>query len=293
MRSSQQGADGQTLVLLMAPKEQSRGESSTPNISEWPNDAAVCSLSQVLEQISIPQRFFLSSTACAGILRRAEKRGKTLPEQLKQALAAVAEREHPQPQSALPCEQAATALVATDRQAQMSIPPTALSPCASTRGGMHRLDAESETLLPIALQDVTPREKAQNGKGWNDDGVSYTVDAAATQGVAQPLNIYGGNKRADRPEGGFYVRFNEDTSKTLDAASGLNPTCAQGGTAVMQAMAVRRLTPVECERLQGFPDNYTNIKDKCPDGPRYKALGNSWAVPVVRWIGERIDRALD
>ena len=54
-------------------------------------------------------------------------------------------------------------------------------------------------------------------------------------------------------------------------------------------MAVRRLTPVECERLQGFPDNYTNIKDKCPDGPRYKALGNSWAVPVVRWIGERID----
>jgi DNA (cytosine-5)-methyltransferase 1 len=54
-------------------------------------------------------------------------------------------------------------------------------------------------------------------------------------------------------------------------------------------MAVRRLTPVECERLQGFPDNYTNIKNKCPDGPRYKALGNSWAVPVVRWIGERIN----
>jgi DNA (cytosine-5)-methyltransferase 1 len=140
----------------------------------------------------------------------------------------------------------------------------------------------------IALQDVTPREKAQNGKGWNDDGVSYTVDAAATQGVAQPLNIYGGNKRADRPEGGFYVRLNEDTSKTLDAASGLNPTCAQGGTAVIQAMAVRRLTPVECERLQGFPDGYTDIKDKCPDGPRYKALGNSWAVPVVAWIGRRI-----
>ena len=62
---------------------------------------------------------------------------------------------------------------------------------------------------------------------------------------------------------------------------------------VMQAMQVRRLTPVECERLQGFPDNYTNIKDKCPDGPRYKALGNSWAVPVVRWIGARIQGALN
>jgi len=61
--------------------------------------------------------------------------------------------------------------------------------------------------------------------------------------------------------------------------------------AVMQTIAVRRLTPVECERLQGFPDNYTKIADKTPDGPRYKALGNSWAVPVVRWIGERIARA--
>jgi DNA (cytosine-5)-methyltransferase 1 len=53
--------------------------------------------------------------------------------------------------------------------------------------------------------------------------------------------------------------------------------------------AVRRLTPTECERLQGFPDNYTNIKENCPDGSRYKALGNSMAVPVMKWIGERIN----
>ena len=62
--------------------------------------------------------------------------------------------------------------------------------------------------------------------------------------------------------------------------------------------AVRKLTPVECERLQGFPDNYTKIPyrgksaENCPDAPRYKVLGNSWAVPVVRWIGKRIDQAL-
>jgi hypothetical protein len=61
-----------------------------PNTSEWPNDAAMCLLSQVLEQGSIPQRFFLSSTACAGILRRAEKRGKSLPEALRMALQSVA-----------------------------------------------------------------------------------------------------------------------------------------------------------------------------------------------------------
>jgi len=66
--------------------------------------------------------------------------------------------------------------------------------------------------------------------------------------------------------------------------------------AVQSGMAVRRLTPVECERLQGFPDNFTKIpyrsksEDKCPDGPRYKALGNSMAVPCMKWLGERIQQ---
>ena len=62
---------------------------------------------------------------------------------------------------------------------------------------------------------------------------------------------------------------------------------------VSQAMAVRRLTPTECERLQGFPDGYTQIpwgkKPEAPDSLRYKALGNSMAVPVMKWIGERIN----
>jgi DNA (cytosine-5)-methyltransferase 1 len=58
---------------------------------------------------------------------------------------------------------------------------------------------------------------------------------------------------------------------------------------------VRRLMPVECERLQGFPDGWTEISwrgkpsEECPDGPRYKSLGNSMAVPVMRWIGRRIE----
>lgn len=77
------------------------------------------------------------------------------------------------------------------------------------------------------------------------------------------------------------------------------------GVTVMNALnqpvkttLVRKLTVVECERLQGFPDEYTKVpyrdkpKEKCPDSPRYKAIGNSWAVPVVRWIGERINNAL-
>jgi len=169
-------------------------------------------------------------------------------------------------------------------------------------------DATDLVAQPIALQDVTPREKAQNGKGWNNDGVSYTVDAAATQGVAQPI-AFAQNQRDEvrimqvagalAAEPGMkqqtYLAQPIGWSEELTASIDLAGTIQRGGAGgrhdgVMQPnMAVRRLTPVECERLQGFPDGYTNIKDKCPDGPRYKALGNSWAVPVVRWIGERIN----
>lgn len=59
-------------------------------------------------------------------------------------------------------------------------------------------------------------------------------------------------------------------------------------TSILHGMAVRRLTPIECERLQGFPDGWTDILPNTPDGSRYKAIGNSMAVPVMRWIGSRI-----
>ena len=71
--------------------------------------------------------------------------------------------------------------------------------------------------------------------------------------------------------------------------------CGGSPPSVASSASVRRLTPVECERLQGFPDDWTRIAyrgkpaEECPDGPRYKAIGNSMAVPVMRWIGERIE----
>jgi DNA (cytosine-5)-methyltransferase 1 len=87
------------------------------------------------------------------------------------------------------------------------------------------------------------------------------------------------------------IRIYEGTSPTLQSFMG---TGGCNVPMVQPAMAVRRLTPVECERLQGFPDNWSRIswkgkpEEQCPDGPRYKACGNSMAVPVMRWIGERI-----
>jgi DNA (cytosine-5)-methyltransferase 1 len=88
-----------------------------------------------------------------------------------------------------------------------------------------------------------------------------------------------------------------DTTNITSPQNGSNPkpndpchTLAKGQhPPLLTGMAVRRLTEVECERLQGFPDDYTNIKENCPSGARYKALGNSMAVPVMRWIGERIN----
>ena len=65
--------------------------------------------------------------------------------------------------------------------------------------------------------------------------------------------------------------------------------------AVTNGYVVRRLTPLECERLQGFPDGWTAVEHRgkpASDSQRYKALGNSMAVPVIAWIGRRIERAL-
>jgi len=105
-------------------------------------------------------------------------------------------------------------------------------------------------------------------------------DNAAHATIVQPM-AFAQNQLGE-------VRVGEVTN-TLNTNS--NPS-GRNTPMVAQTMQVRRLTPVECERLQGFPDGYTNIpwrnKTESPDGPRYKAMGNSMAVPVMRWIGERI-----
>lgn len=98
------------------------------------------------------------------------------------------------------------------------------------------------------------------------------------------LQIHGG-----KPGGGKGALIQHDMSATLSTH---NTQTLITGDNEERDLTVRRLTPRECERLQGFPDDYTDIpyrnKEHAPDGARYKALGNSMAVPVMRWIGERI-----
>lgn len=145
------------------------------------------------------------------------------------------------------------------------------SKCLTAHG--QRNDAETETFV------VSTAHTKSNGTGVKRDGTSYTLEATSSVGQA--------------------VCFTQNDA-ARDASFDIAPTLrsGNGGGAINQAfsrgLAVRRLTPLECERLQGFPDNHTQIpwrnKDdaECPDGPRYKAMGNSMAVPVMRWIGERI-----
>jgi DNA (cytosine-5)-methyltransferase 1 len=113
-----------------------------------------------------------------------------------------------------------------------------------------------------------------------------TDDPRAGMGIGEPGDSMYTLRSGKQHAIGFHSR-----QDPISAEDVMLPIEAKQGQALMQGMAVRRLTPRECERLQGFEDGYTLITYRgkpAADGPRYKALGNSFAVPVVRWLGERI-----
>ena len=189
----------------------------------------------------------------------------------------------------------------------------------------------------IPINTCLATRKAGNlwgGFGVGEDGdPAPTVKTGHPPAVCIPLNMSpltrvnsegaDGIGRPGEPSpclgttvGGFGVAYSVSEnqqaivklSRVTNAIASGGGKAGQGYAAVLEetkmtegttAARVRRLTPRECERLQGFPDDWTRIPyrgksaDKCPDAPRYKAIGNSWAVPVVRWIGRRIQHELE
>jgi DNA (cytosine-5)-methyltransferase 1 len=147
-----------------------------------------------------------------------------------------------------------------------------------------RLDFDTETFAVHGTQDPDTNRELAHTLGRNNGQENAIVTEPFT------LAIRG------RSEGSTVEVRNDGTANALLTPNG--GRAGMGVGAIGWGMQVRRLTPIECERLQGFPDNHTLIgwrgKDtaECPDGPRYKAIGNSMAVPVMRWIGERIAAAL-
>ena len=142
--------------------------------------------------------------------------------------------------------------------------------CAYTPEARHHVQA-----VAFPIECAGTLKSCESGGGQ-----SNSVDhAAAGLMVAVAFDLRG-------REGGAQFEGPHDTAN-IRAASG-----GSSRSYVAQQWAVRRLTPKECERLQGFPDSYAEAHSQA-DGPRYKQIGNSFAVPVVRWIGKRIDDALN
>ncbi|HCU2063709.1 DNA cytosine methyltransferase [Pseudomonas aeruginosa] len=154
---------------------------------------------------------------------------------------------------------------------------TARNACNSASG---RLDFESETFVVHGTQDPDVALGIAHTLGRNHGQENAVFDPNQITSVT--------NRSQPTPVAVPPIAF---SCKDYGADA--------GEVAVQNTTGVRRLTPRECERLQGFPDDYTLIPwrgkpaTECPDGPRYKAIGNSKAVPVVRWIGRRLKAHLE
>ena len=142
-----------------------------------------------------------------------------------------------------------------------------LSDGAHYGGGLNGQDAYTGRILPVAFD-------------------ARQTDVCVDGDKTGPL---------DTDPGTIGICVSGDKTHTLTKSGGTEDGTGRGTPIVAHGMSVRRLTPTECERLQGFPDGWTAIPWKgkpaseCPDGPRYRALGNSMAVNVMRWIGRRIE----
>lgn len=210
----------------------------------------------------------------------------------------------------------AACLTAKGQRIDFEFDTFAVQPLAGTlqangkaAGSATQQDAESGLLIPVqcVTGDIPHTLKAE-GFDASEDGtgrgqpiipvlsVHGTQDPDVNVNIAHTLGRNQGQENAVLSvalrgrDGGATAELGDDVAGCLRASSG-------GGDKphVLAQMRVRRLTPTECERLQGFPDGYTDVLFRgkpAADGPRYRAIGNSKAVPVVQWLGRRIEEAL-
>lgn len=259
------------------------GDSLTLNIGESPSVANESLLSQILE-VDVPLKYFLSARACRGILTRALRRGKALSHLLKTALLDMIEW----------WESEATA--------------SAETPTLST--------LQDQTLFQPVVFDAWG-----NGDDITVPTITGDHESRVTDYTAIAVDLYNGAMTGDKaapitcrsigshsgPQVAEQITFSEQAYDSFKQ-SGSGGTLKGSGGAVgyggeslvaekMVRWIVRRLTPTECERLQGLPDGWTDIGEwtdtkgqvhKPADAPRYKALGNSIALPQWFWLVQRM-----
>jgi len=326
------------------------GEYSTHSFGESPSVAVESHLSQILEAQPLP-KYSLSAKACSGILRRAQRRGKTLPPLLQKRSGSTnqVERGHDhltycnrvtdytalavgfplgfRPENVRNYNETATTLCNGTRPGNCngvivrsigngqanSLKP---SEKAETLNCMH----DQQAIITIDRAAFNQGKNAQYDFKVDDEGVNSTIvskgpsavcygvvskgngDAFVSEEKHTSLSTGGWQAGQGYPcvmatqQGGAEIRT-DGKVPTLTAAAGMS-----GNNQPVYANAsstVRRLTPLECERLQGFPDGWTDIgnytdtngkKRKTSDSARYKALGNSIALPSWAWLLKRLNR---
>ena len=272
-RTSKNGQKQEPLTVMGGL---SRGELTTLRTGEKPSETAVqemlsvwgphsvaeeSRLSQILEVNPLP-KYNLTAKACLGILRRAERRGRDLPKLLKAVLIRQSQGASPQERTEAPAPTEAPTSYAVRLQARMGT---------------------GSNQVPLTYQmngfgDYRAAEVASSCKQRDFKGSTDIVCAVDFRNFRESGEVNG------------TLQAKESGGQSLN----LNNT-------VRQNMVVRRLTPMECERLQGFPDHWTDIgewtdekgkKHKDADSPRYKALGNSIALPFWDWMLRRMARYL-
>lgn len=326
---------GLTQVWLLDPSAAPRGLLRTLNISAWPNDGSACLLSSILETGPIPQRYYLSARAARGIIRRAVRRGKSLPPELLAPLVAVRfgarlprllrilASAFPRLQTPWGGASQSGGFRTTDLDNNGAFIPEVAWALQERDAKGADSDTKEGHLIPVAIcihadaigrtgAAKTPSPDAEGRVRLRDAGMgvaeeaSFSLTATAPHAVAMNLRGRDGGampeiddkaslRAADGGSSRSYVAFHgtQDPDVSGDIAPPLGTNGGQE-TALAYGWAVRRLTPVEAARLQGFPDDHAAIpppgKNRAPDGPQYKAYGNSMAVPAIRWICQRIER---
>lgn len=330
------------------------GDSSMLNIGECPNVVKESRLSWILED-NVPQKYYLSARACQGILTRASRRGKALPELLKNALLKMIEwwekksfcivgnmidRETNMNGTGVKEDTAFTiniidrnavaytlkirsgcegggkgALVQTEKSATLSTLQDQTLICLADNTSLHNskqkicvLNDQGGSVMNVSY-DIVGTIRAQEHGHQPIVFESHSQDARYTQqGNTSPACTAqwgtGGNNMPLVAEKKTFAMQRIGEYKESEQASTMKSRDYKDATDLIAEKEtknlqwiVRRLTPVECERLQGFPDGWTDIgewfdengkKHKPADSPRYKALGNSIALPQWYWICQKM-----
>lgn len=281
---------GQKPELWWETDGASHGAYSTRNSGESPSVVVESRLSQILVD-NAPEKYFLTAEACQGVLNRAELRGKSIPPELEAALVHQA-----QVLSETPVKDVGMLSHSKDEAQKWERSETA-----------NTYDMEEQRADELVLCNP-PKSNvicfnawdSQSGRIYSTDGVYHSLTAAEKAGMQRDA-IYVAGFSFGQSAKAHSLGFQEEIAPTLRGGSGGNQK-----PCVLEKFAdygfVRRLMPIECERLQGFPDEYTDIGDyidnrgrkrKTSDSARYRALGNSIALPPWRWVLNRISKQFD